>query len=134
MDPHPIDPVIPTAAAIFFALYAIMILVVVIIAVAYYVVMSLALMRFFAKVGVEPWIAWVPFCSTGKWLEVGGFVTSVFLYIGMYRTGLAFRKSGEYVVLGIFLLARPEETYEPERIAAAGFPPPLAGFGSAPAA
>lgn len=119
-----------------------------------YVLMALALSSFFRKVGVEPWIGWVPIYGYWKWLEVGGqagwlavltlvpyanIVTSVFLAIGMYRTGIAFRKDGSWVVLGIFLpfvwlflLARPTEIYNPALITAAGYPPPLAGFGAVP--
>jgi len=134
------------------AIYIVVVLVSLLIALAFYVVMSIALSRFFAKVGVEPWIAWVPFYNTWKWLEVGGqagwlsllslipyagIVTSVFLYIGMYRTGIAFRKDGAFLVLGIFLpfvwafiLAGQNEVYRPELITQAGYPPPLAGYGS----
>ena len=123
---------------------------------AYYVVMSLALSSFFRKVGVESWIAWVPFYSIWKWLEVGGqkgiwsllalipyggIVTSVFLYIGMHHTGIAFRKDVGFLVLGIFLpfvwafiLGGRNEVYQPELLAQAGYPPPLAGHGSAPIA
>jgi hypothetical protein len=139
--------------AIFFLVYGIIIVFSVLIAIAYYVVLSMALMKFFAKVGVKPWIAWVPFYNNWVWLQVGGqpgwlallpvvgggIVTSVFLYIGMYRTGLGFRKGAEWLVLGIFLpfvwafaLARPSEVYDPSLITARGYPAPLAGFGSAP--
>ena len=69
-----------------------------------------------------------------------GIVTSVFLAIGMYRSGIAFRKDASWVVLGIFLpwvwlflLGRQSEVYQPELITAAGYPPPRAGFGSVPA-
>ncbi len=155
MDPHPIDPIGTEAFfAVFLALYIGFFVVVMLFVVAYYVVESLALSRLFAKVGIEPWIAWVPFYRTWRWLELGGqagwlsllslipyggMATSVFLYIGMYRTGIAFRKDGSWVVLGIFLpfvwaflLARPTETYDPELIVQAGYPRPLAGFGSVP--
>ena len=119
-----------------------------------YVLVGLALSSFFRKVGVEPWIGWVPIYGYWKWLEVGGqpgwlsilvvvpyagIVTSVFLGIGMYRTGFAFRKDASWVALGIllpyvwlFLLARQSEVYDPRLITAAGFPPPLAGYGSVP--
>ncbi|MEO6117133.1 MAG: DUF5684 domain-containing protein [Pseudolysinimonas sp.] len=119
-----------------------------------YVLMGLALSSFFRKVGVEPWIGWVPIYGYWKWLEVGGqpgwlsvltvvpyagIVTAVFLAIGTYRTGIAFRKDASWVVLAIFLpyvwlflLARQAEVYDPRLIAAAGYPPPLAGFGSVP--
>lgn len=119
-----------------------------------YVVMALALSSFFRKVGVEPWIGWVPIYGYWKWLEVGGqpgwlavlsvvpyanIVTAVFLAIGTYRTGIAFRKDASWVVLAIFLpfvwlflLGRQTEVYEPALITAAGYPPPLAGYGSLP--
>jgi hypothetical protein len=119
-----------------------------------YVALGLTLSRFFRKVGVEPWIAWVPFYNRWKWLEVGGHqgwlsllslvpygatVSVIFLAIGNYRTGIAFRKDGSWVVLGIFLpwvwcylLGRDSEVYEPARITAAGLPAPLAGFGALP--
>lgn len=134
-----------------FAVYAVVLGFAVLFAIAYYVVMSIALSRFFTKVGVDGWIAWVPFYSTWRWLEVGGqpgwlallrlvgggIVTTIFLYIGMWRSGIAFRKDGGFLVLGIFLpfvwaflLARPQEQYQPELITAAGYPPPLAGYGS----
>jgi Family of unknown function (DUF5684) len=118
-----------------------------------YVLYGIALMLFFRKVGVLPWIAWVPYYRYWKWLEVGGqqgwisilgiipyggIVTAVFLYIGMWRTGKAFGKDSGMLVLGIFLpfvwlfvLAAQGEIYRPELIAAAGYPPPLAGYGSA---
>ena len=119
--------------------------------VAMYVVQAIALARLFRKTGVEPWIAWVPVYGYWKWLELGGYngalallylvpganyVFIVFLYIGMYRMGFAFRKESSWVVLGIFLpfvwcflLARDTEHYQPELQAARGFPP-LTGFGA----
>jgi hypothetical protein len=122
--------------------------------IALYVVMSIALSMFFRKVGVPGWIAWVPYYNNWKWLEVGGFpgwlalvglipgagiVTSIFLYLGMWRTGIAFRKTGGFLVLGIFLpyvwlfiLSSRNEEYHPEFIPMAGFPPPIAGYGSVP--
>lgn len=117
-----------------------------------YVLMALALSSFFRKVGVEPWIGWVPIYGYWKWLEVGGqpgwlavltvvpyggIVTAVFLAIGTYRTGIAFRKDSSWVVLAIFLpfvwlflLGRQAEVYQPALITAAGYPPPLAGYGA----
>ncbi len=137
---------------IFFVIYLVFIGVTLFLALAYWVLLSFALSRFFAKVGVESWIAWVPIYQFWKWLEIGGFTgaiallylipgariaASVCLYIGMYRTGIAFKKDPAFLVLGIFLpfvwafmLAGASETYEPELIAAAGQPAPLAGFGS----
>jgi Family of unknown function (DUF5684) len=118
-----------------------------------YVLYAVALSMFFRKVGVESWIAWVPYYRYWKWLEVGGYqgayalfgiipyggiVTSVFLYIGMWHTGKAFGKDAGMLVLGIFLpfvwlfvLASRGEVYRPEWITAAGYAPPLAGYGSA---
>ncbi len=118
-----------------------------------YVLYGVALMLFFRKVGVAEWIAWVPYYRYWKWLEVGGqqgwfsllalipyggIVTTVFLCIGMWQTGKAFGKDAGMLVLGIFLpfvwlfvLASRGEVYRPELIAAAGYPPPLAGYGSA---
>jgi Family of unknown function (DUF5684) len=140
--------------AIYLSVFAAVFLFEFILIAIFYVVMAIALSTFFGKVGVERWIAWVPFYSTWKWLEIGGqkgwfallslipyggIVTAVFLYIGMYRTGIAFRKDAGFLVLGIFLpfvwafiLGGSQSVYEPERIAAAGYPPPLAGYGSAP--
>jgi len=142
------------AIGVIFAIYAVIIAFSLLLAVAWYVVMSLALMSFFRKVGVKPWIAWVPYYNNWVWLQVGGqqgwlallalipyggIATSIFLYIGMYRTGFGFRKGGEWVVLGIFLpfvwaflLGRQTEVYDPSLITARGYPSPLAGFGSAP--
>jgi hypothetical protein len=118
-----------------------------------YVLYGIALSMFFRKVGVESWIAWVPYYRYWKWLEVEGqpgayalfgivsglrIVTSIFLYIGMWSTGKAFGKDVGMLILGIFLpfvwlfvLASKDEVYRPELIAAAGFPPPRAGYGSA---
>ena len=120
--------------------------------VAIYVLMALALSKFFRKVGVESWIAWIPIYAYWKWLEIGGFpgwisllmlvpganvVTSVFLYIGMWRTGVAFRKDAGFLVLGIFLpfvwafiLGGRSTEYHPEYISMAGYPPPIAGYGA----
>lgn len=144
---------LPQLIAAFFALFATVLVVELIFALAYYALMAFALSTFFGKVGVERWIAWVPFYNNWKWLEVSGqqgwfallslipgarIVTSVFLYIGMYRSGIAFRRDGAFVVLGIFLpfvwcfiLGSKSEVYQPELISAAGYPPPLAGYGSA---
>jgi Family of unknown function (DUF5684) len=135
-----------------FAVFGFIIVFELIIVLAAYVLMSIALSKFFQKVGVESWIAWVPYYRTWKWLEVGGqqgwfalltlvpggaIATTVFLCIGMYRTDIAFRKNGGFVILGVFLpwlwcfiLGSRSEVYEPELLTAAGYPPPLAGFGS----
>ncbi len=142
----------PLIAAIL-ALYLFIIVFALAIAAASYVVLALTLSRFFRKVGVDPWIAWVPYYRYWKWLEVGGqqgwiallslvpygsYAVLVFLAIGNYRTGIAFRKDSSWVVLGIFLpwvwtylLGRDSEVYDPRLITAAGHPPPLAGYGAA---
>ena len=139
--------------ALIAVIYAITLGVCLLIAIAFYIVQAIALSRFFKKVGVEPWIGWVPIYGYWKWLEVGGqngalsllflvpyagIVASVFLYIGMYRTGIAFRKDSAFLVLGIFLpfvwcfmLSGANQVYQPELITAAGYPPPRAGYGSA---
>lgn len=117
-----------------------------------YLLMALSLASLFAKVGIEPWIAWVPIYNYWKWLELGGqkgwysllmlipygsIVTGVFLIIGMYRTGIAFQRTGGFLVLGIFLpfvwafiLGSRNEVYRPELISYAGYGPPLVGYGA----
>ena len=141
------------AVALFLALYIGFILVIL---VGSYLLMALSLSSFFKKVGVESWIAWVPIYNNWKWLEVGGqsgwlalialipyggIVTSIFLYIGMYRTGKAFGKDGAFLVLGIFfpfiwafiLGGKNGGEYHPDWFAHFGWPPPLAGYGAVPA-
>lgn len=142
---------IATGTLVILAVYCLILAVVLI---AVYVVTGITLSRFFRKVGVEPWVAWVPIYNTWKWLEVGGqhgafallqlipyggIVTSVFLYIGMWRTGRAFGKESSWLVLGIFLpfvwcwlLGDEKEQYHPEAFAYYGWPPPRAGYGAVP--
>jgi hypothetical protein len=144
---------VTSATLIFLLVYGITIVVTLLIS---YLLTAITLSMFFRKVGVNPALAWVPVYNYWKWLEVGGqtgalallmlvpyagIVTSIFLYIGMYRTGFAFGKDSSWIVLGIFLpfvwcilLARPTEVYRPEWITARGFPPPRAGFGAVPVA
>ncbi|AXH34166.1 hypothetical protein DVJ78_00780 [Humibacter sp. BT305] len=119
--------------------------------VAVYVVNGFAFMSLYRKVGVKPWIAWVPYYNTWVWLKLGGqpgwlallplvgasIVTLVFNAIGMVRTQIAFRRDSAFVVLGIFLpfvwafmLGARDSVYEPWRITAAGYPPPDVGYGS----
>jgi len=138
----------------FLAIYLISIVVTLLFVLAIYVLTAIAMMGFFRKVGVEPWIAWVPVYNNWKWLEIGGFqgwialaqliypggiVTSIFIYIGMYRTGIAFRKDVGFFILGLFfpfiwafILGGKTAVYEPQLITAAGYPPPIAGHGSLP--
>jgi hypothetical protein len=121
-------------------------------AAAIYVVTAFAFMSLYRKVGIKPWIAWVPFYNYWVWLELGGqpgwislltivpygsIVTLVFLGIGSHRTGIAFRKEGGYVALAVlfpfiwaFILGSKDQVYDPALITAAGYPPPRAGYGS----
>jgi uncharacterized protein DUF5684 len=148
----------PVAAfwIVFLAVWVISLVIVLIFALALYVVNAFALMSLFRKVGVAPWIGWVPYYNTWTVLELGGqpgplallslapygnYAVLVFLAIAHHRTGIAFRKDTGWVVLAIFLpfvwaflLGRDEEVYRPELITAAGYPPPRVGFGAPPAA
>lgn len=87
-------------------------------AVAAYIVFSISLMKIFKKAGVKPWIAWVPFYSNWRLLEIGGqqgfwavlaiipvvsIVSAVFMYISMYNVGLKLGKSESFVLFAIFL-------------------------------
>ena len=140
----------------FIAMLAISIGITLVLVLASYIVTAFALMSLFRKVGVRPWIGWVPYYNTWTVLELGGqpgplallslvpygnYVVIVFLAIAHHRTGIAFRKDTGWVVLAIFLpfvwaflLGRPEEEYRPELITAAGYPPPKVGFGAPSAA
>ncbi|MES2171212.1 MAG: DUF5684 domain-containing protein [Actinomycetota bacterium] len=139
-------------AALFVLIYGIIIGISVLFVIAVYVVTAFAFMSLYRKVGIKPWIAWVPFYNYWVWLELGGqpgwiallsivpygnIVTLVFLGIGSHRTGVAFRKGGGYVALAVllpfvwaFLLGSRNEVYDPSLITAAGYPPPRAGYGS----
>jgi hypothetical protein len=139
--------------AVVFAVYAAVIAFALFLALVVYVLNGFAFMRLFRKVGIEPWAAWVPIFINWRILELGGqagwlsllalvnpggIVAAVFEAIGSYRTGIAFRKPGSYVVLFIFLpfvwafiLGSENEVYEPDLIRQAGYGPPLAGYGSA---
>lgn len=150
-DPYPTGGDTAAGVLVIIAVYAVAVGVILLIT---YVLMAVALMLFFRKVGVKPAIAWVPVYRYWKWLEVGGqngafsllmlvpyggIVTLVFLAIGMHRTGIAFRKDTGWLVLGIllpwlwcFLIASSETVYDPSLITAAGYPPPRAGFGAVP--
>ena len=134
------------------AIWGIALVATVVFAAISYLLIAIPLAALFRKAGVEPWKAWVPVYSTYTWLQLGGqsghwawlsfipygsVVTSIFLYIGMYRTGKAFGKEGGFLVLGIFLpwvwlfiLGFGRDEYRPERIAAAGLGAPLVGTGA----
>jgi hypothetical protein len=140
------------ALAIIVGIYLVITGIFVVIAIAVYVLNGFAFMRLFRKTGVEPWAAWVPVFNNWRVLELGGMqgwfsllslvpyagiVSAVFIAIANYRTGLAFRKTGGFVVLAIFLpfvwafvLSSDNELYEPGLITAAGYPPPKVGFGA----
>ena len=135
-----------------FAIWAIILISSLVFAAILYVLIAIPLAALFGKAGIEPWKAWVPFFSTYTWLQLGGqnghwvwlslvpygsVVTSVFLYIGMHRTGIAFGKDSAFLVLGIllpfvwlFMLGFGKDEYRPERIAQAGYGGPLVGHGS----
>jgi len=83
-----------------------------------YAISAFFIGRVFKKAGVASWIAWVPFYSSWKLLEMGGqsgfwavltiipfvnYVSAVFLFIAMYHIGLKFEKSGPFVLFAIFL-------------------------------
>jgi len=88
-------------------------------AAVWYAVTSWLLGRVFKKAGIDQWKAWVPFYNSWVFLElggqqgwlallvlipgVGGIVTLVFLCIAAYNIGLAFGKSGGWVVLYLLL-------------------------------
>ncbi len=153
-SPDPNDLGNDTAAGVMVIILAYLVFIGVVLLITY-LLTAITLMMFFRKVGVKPGLAWVPVYNHWKWLEVGSqpgaisllqlvpgaaIVTTVFLIIGMHRTGIAFGKDAGWLVLGIFLpwlwcilISQPSEQYRPERLAAAGYPPPLAGIGSADA-
>lgn len=134
------------------AIWGVMLLITAVVAILSYVLIAIPLSALFRKTGVEPWKAWVPVYSTYTWLQLGGqsghwawlsfvpygsIVTSVFLYLGMYRTGKAFGKEGGFLVLGIllpwvwlFILGFGRDQYRPELISAAGLGAPLIGTGA----
>lgn len=137
----------------FWIALGIMFLVTFVIVAGIYVLESIALSRFFAKVGVRPALAWIPVYRYWLWLEVGGqpgvaalatlvpggsIIALVFLAFGMHRSGIAFRRDPAFLVLGIllpvvwlFILGSRDAVYEPRLITEAGYPPPLIGSGSA---
>jgi len=117
-----------------------------------YLLTAVPLAALFRKTGVEPWRAWVPVLNTYTWLRLGGqngnwawasfvpygsVVTSVFLYVGMHRTGRAFGKGTGFLVLGIvlpwvwlFVLGFGRAEYRPHTLTVEGYGPPLVGHGS----
>ena len=145
-----------TMYATLFLVFGVTFAIVAVAVVVSWVLIAIPLSALFRKTGIAPWKAWVPFYSTYTWLRLGGqsghwvwaslvpygsIVTSVFLYLGMHRTGKAFGKEAGFLVLGIFLpwvwlfiLGFGRDEYRPELIAAAGLTGPLEGTGAVVAA
>ena len=141
-----------TTLTLFLTVYLIFIGTILLWAVIVYVLNGFAFMKLFRKVGIEPWAAWVPFFNIWRILELGGqygwlslltlispgaIVTLVFECIAVHRIGLAFRKTGSWVVLFVFLpfvwawlLAAKDEVYDPHLPAQHGYGSPLVGYGS----
>ena len=69
MDPTPPDAGFWIA---FVAVMAISLAIGLTLALALYIVNAFALMSLFRKVGVAPWIGWVPYYNTWTVLELGG--------------------------------------------------------------
>ena len=139
--------------ALIFVVYFIVIGVVVLFALAWYIVWALAYSKVFEKAGIPGWTAWVPYYNRWRLLELGGqpgwlvllslaglsIVPQVFLYIGQYRLQIAFRKDPINILWAIFvspvwgfIMGGATTTYEPGLMVAAGYPPPLIGYGSMP--
>lgn len=108
----------PTEAAAVAAFLFLWFVMSIMLAIITYVIFSWFLGRIFKKAGIPAWIAWVPFYSTWKLLELGGqqgfwavltivpivnWVSAVFMYIAMYHIGLKMGKPGWWVVLAIFV-------------------------------
>ncbi|MDH6180133.1 hypothetical protein M2152_000315 [Microbacteriaceae bacterium SG_E_30_P1] len=84
-----------------------------------YIFYSLMASRIFAKAGVKPWQAWVPFLVTWRLLQLGGkpgwflliglipivgqIIYLIQRWIAQYRIGLGLEKSGVFVILAILL-------------------------------
>lgn len=148
MDPTPLGNDTAAGVLVILAVYGVFVAVVLLIS---YLLTAATLMLLFRKVGIAPGLAWIPVYNHWKWLELGGqsgalallrltpaaVVAWVFQVLGMHRTGIAFGKESGWLVLGIFLpwlwcilLSSRDETYDPSRIVAAGYPPPRAGIGA----
>jgi len=119
-----------------------------------YVLTAIGYVYLFRKVGVETWIAWVPFYNTWKFLEVGSqpgwisilsivpvgnYVVIVFRALAAHRIGISLGKDSAWVVLEIFfpwlwgiVLGVGPDPYDPGRLQAFGYPPPYAGHGAVP--
>lgn len=82
-----------------------------------YVISSLLLGMIFKKAGEPSWKAWVPIYNSWVLLELGGqkgywvllsfvpflgIVTTIFMYIAMYKIGLRLQKEGWFVLIAIF--------------------------------
>ena len=108
----------PEGIAIATAFITFLLLATFILTILSYIVISFLLGRIFKKAGIQSWIAWVPFYSSWKLLEMGGqkgfwaifaaiplvqLVATVFIYMAMYNIGLKFGKTGSFVVYAVFL-------------------------------
>ena len=117
-----VSPAVGAGAVIAFILLMIFIFA---IAIGAYVVMAIFMGKIFKKAGVPAWMAWVPFLNSWKFLEIGGqqgwlallaltsiipfvgwigsVVTYVFMSIAAYNIGLKLGKTGNWVIMYIFL-------------------------------
>lgn len=84
-----------------------------------YIYTSITLGKIFKKAGGQAWVGWIPVYNMWKMFEmgkfngalsllafvpfVGGLATMIISIIAAYRIGLGFRKSGEFILLYIFL-------------------------------
>lgn len=139
--------------AAFIGIYLVILGVILLLAIAWYVLWAIAYGRVFEKAGIPAWTAWVPYYNRWRLLELGGqpgwivllslaglgIVVTVFEIIGQYRLQIAFRKDPLHILWAIFLspvwgfiMGSSATTYDPALIVAAGYPPPLIGYGSMP--
>ena len=138
--------------AIFLVFFAIYIGTLVVAMAVGYLITAWSLLMLFRKTGIPQWKAWVPVYNSVTWLRLGGqngiwgwlslipyvsIATSIFIYIGMHKTNIAFRKETGFFVLGIFfpfiwalILGYGSAPYEPYLIAQRGYRLPLEGYGS----
>lgn len=87
--------------------------------VAAYVYSGITLGKIFKKAGQPSWAAWVPFYNTWKFLELGSLpgaliflslipglgalAVVILMQVAAYHIGQGFGKSGEFVLLSIFV-------------------------------
>ena len=109
-----------TSAKVGLAMFSIgLIIFYLIVIAAAYVYSGITLGKIFKKAGQPSWAAWVPFYNVWKFLELGSlpgalvFLTlvpglgalalAVLRQVAAYRIGQGFGKSGEFVLLSIFV-------------------------------